>query len=75
MLMVALEAMVVIADGTAAVLPLPRLRIGHCGELPFLRVDVWRLPMGAGLRLLPWTATLFVVAPVAGALVNRVGER
>ena len=27
------------------------------------------------LRLLPWTATLFVVAPIAGALVNRVGER
>jgi EmrB/QacA subfamily drug resistance transporter len=32
-------------------------------------------PLGAGLRLLPWTATLFVVAPLAGALVNRVGER
>src|SRR5262249_57960631 len=32
-------------------------------------------PLGAGLRLLPWTATLFVVAPVSGALVNRVGER
>jgi EmrB/QacA subfamily drug resistance transporter len=32
-------------------------------------------PLGAGLRLLPWTATLFLVAPLAGALVNRVGER
>ena len=32
-------------------------------------------PLGAGLRLLPWTATLFVIAPIAGALVNRVGER
>jgi EmrB/QacA subfamily drug resistance transporter len=32
-------------------------------------------PLAAGLRLLPWTATLFVVAPFAGALVNRVGER
>jgi MFS family permease len=29
----------------------------------------------AGLRLLPWTATLFVVAPVAGGVVNRLGER
>jgi EmrB/QacA subfamily drug resistance transporter len=29
----------------------------------------------AGLRLLPWTATLFVVAPFAGKLVNRIGER
>jgi MFS family permease len=32
-------------------------------------------PLGAGLRLLPWTATLFFVAPVAGRLVNRLGER
>jgi MFS family permease len=32
-------------------------------------------PLGAGLRLLPWTATLFFVAPVAGALVDRFGER
>lgn len=32
-------------------------------------------PLAAGLRLLPWTATLFVVAPIAGALVNRFGER
>jgi EmrB/QacA subfamily drug resistance transporter len=32
-------------------------------------------PLGAGLRLLPWTATLFVVAPIAGAMVNRIGER
>ncbi len=32
-------------------------------------------PFGAGLRLLPWTATLLVVAPLAGSLVNRVGER
>ena len=31
--------------------------------------------LGAGLRLLPWTATLFVFAPVGGALVNKVGER
>ena len=32
-------------------------------------------PLGAGLRLLPWTATLFVTAPIAGAVVNKVGER
>jgi EmrB/QacA subfamily drug resistance transporter len=32
-------------------------------------------PLEAGLRLLPWTATLFLVAPIAGACVNRVGER
>jgi EmrB/QacA subfamily drug resistance transporter len=32
-------------------------------------------PFEAGVRLLPWTATLFVVAPVAGARIRRVGER
>ena len=31
--------------------------------------------LGAGLRLLPWTATLFVTAPIAGGLVSKVGER
>jgi len=32
-------------------------------------------PLGAGLRLLPWEATLLVTAPVAGRLINQVGER
>jgi EmrB/QacA subfamily drug resistance transporter len=32
-------------------------------------------PLDAGLRLLPWTATLFFVAPIAGRLINRLGER
>jgi EmrB/QacA subfamily drug resistance transporter len=32
-------------------------------------------PLGAGLRLMPWTATFLTVAPVAGALVDRFGER
>jgi EmrB/QacA subfamily drug resistance transporter len=32
-------------------------------------------PFGAGLRLMPWTATLFFVAPIAGSLVGRIGER
>jgi EmrB/QacA subfamily drug resistance transporter len=41
----------------------------------FLQTAQGHGPLGAGLRLLPWTATLFVVAPVAGALVNRTGER
>jgi EmrB/QacA subfamily drug resistance transporter len=41
----------------------------------FLQAAQGHGPLGAGLRLLPWTATLFVVAPIAGALVNRVGER
>jgi EmrB/QacA subfamily drug resistance transporter len=32
-------------------------------------------PLGAGLRMLPWTATLFVFAPLGGRLVSRIGER
>jgi len=32
-------------------------------------------PLAAGLRLLPWTATFMTVAPVAGALADRIGER
>jgi MFS family permease len=41
----------------------------------FLQTALGYGPLGAGLRLLPWTATLFVSAPLAGALVNRLGER
>ncbi len=41
----------------------------------FLQTAHGHGPLAAGLRLLPWTATLFVVAPIAGALVNRIGER
>jgi predicted MFS family arabinose efflux permease len=31
--------------------------------------------LGAGLRLLPWTATFITIAPIAGALADRIGER
>jgi EmrB/QacA subfamily drug resistance transporter len=41
----------------------------------FLQTTLGYGPLGAGLRLLPWTATLFVTAPIAGALVNKAGER
>jgi EmrB/QacA subfamily drug resistance transporter len=41
----------------------------------FLQTTLGAGPLGAGLRLLPWTGTLFFVAPVAGALVDRFGER
>ena len=41
----------------------------------FLQTVLGFGPLGAGLRLLPWTATLFVTAPLAGAAVNRFGER
>ena len=32
-------------------------------------------PLATGLRLLPWTATPMVVAPLAGVLGDRIGER
>jgi EmrB/QacA subfamily drug resistance transporter len=41
----------------------------------FLQTGLGYGPLDAGVRLLPWTLTLFFVAPVAGALVDRYGER
>jgi EmrB/QacA subfamily drug resistance transporter len=32
-------------------------------------------PLGTGLRILPWTATPMVIAPLAGALSDRIGRR
>ncbi|MGN6118058.1 MAG: MFS transporter [Nitrobacter sp.] len=32
-------------------------------------------PLGSGLRMVPWTATLFVFAPLGGRLVAKFGER
>ncbi len=32
-------------------------------------------PLAAGLRLVPWTATFITVAPIAGAMSDRIGER
>jgi EmrB/QacA subfamily drug resistance transporter len=32
-------------------------------------------PLDAGLRLMPWTATFITVAPIAGTLADRFGER
>ena len=41
----------------------------------FLQTVQHHGPLDAGLRLLPWTATLFIVAPITGARISRVGER
>jgi EmrB/QacA subfamily drug resistance transporter len=32
-------------------------------------------PLDAGLRLIPWTATFMTVAPIAGAMSDKYGER
>jgi EmrB/QacA subfamily drug resistance transporter len=41
----------------------------------YLQTTLGTSPLGAGLRLIPWTGTVFVVSPIAGALMGRVGER
>ena len=41
----------------------------------FLQTGLGQRPLEAALRLGPWTGTLFVVAPIAGALADRIGER
>ncbi|MBO9521490.1 MAG: DHA2 family efflux MFS transporter permease subunit [Nocardioidaceae bacterium] len=41
----------------------------------FLQVAQGEGPLGAGLRLIPWTATFITIAPIAGTLADRIGER
>ncbi|MBV9597173.1 MAG: DHA2 family efflux MFS transporter permease subunit [Chloroflexi bacterium] len=41
----------------------------------YFQLALHNSPLQAGLRVLPWTATPLVVAPVAGALSDRIGRR
>jgi EmrB/QacA subfamily drug resistance transporter len=41
----------------------------------FLQTSLGESPLQAGLQLIPWTGTVFIVTPIAGALLGRVGER
>jgi EmrB/QacA subfamily drug resistance transporter len=41
----------------------------------FFQTALGYSPLQAGLRLLPWTATPMVVAPLAGGLADRFGNR
>jgi MFS family permease len=41
----------------------------------FLQTALGQSPLGAGIRLLPWCATPMVIAPIAGALADRYGNR
>ena len=43
--------------------------------MQYLQASLGEGPLTAGIRLLPLSATLFVIAPIAGRLVGRVGER
>jgi EmrB/QacA subfamily drug resistance transporter len=44
-------------------------------QAQFLQNGLGYSPLGAGLRLLPSTTTLLIVAPIAGSLAGRYGER
>jgi EmrB/QacA subfamily drug resistance transporter len=41
----------------------------------FLQAGLGQDPLGAGLRLLPWGVAPFLIAPRAGKLADRIGER
>jgi MFS family permease len=41
----------------------------------FLQTALGNSPLEAGLRILPWTATPMLVAPIAGTLADRYGNR
>jgi EmrB/QacA subfamily drug resistance transporter len=41
----------------------------------FLQSALGYGPLATGLRLIPWTITFLTVAPVAGVLSDRIGER
>src|SRR6266478_6152919 len=56
------------------------LMIGTLSASVFLIAQYFQLglgysPMRTGLRLLPWTATPLVIAPLAGKLSDRIGPR
>jgi EmrB/QacA subfamily drug resistance transporter len=41
----------------------------------FLQIGLGQDPLGAGLRLLPWGVAPLLIAPSAGKLADRIGER
>jgi MFS family permease len=41
----------------------------------FFQTALGNSPLQAGIRMLPWTATPMVIAPLAGALADRYGNR
>jgi len=41
----------------------------------FFQTALGNSPLQAGIRMLPWTATPMVIAPIAGALAHRYGDR
>src|SRR5262249_24029556 len=48
---------------------------GSKGVAQYFQLGLGYSPMRTGLRLLPWTATPLVIAPLAGKLSDRIGRR
>jgi EmrB/QacA subfamily drug resistance transporter len=63
------------AANTAIFFAVGALFVGVFFLSQFMQIALGSGPLDAGVQLLPWTATLFFVAPVAGNLVDRFGER
>jgi EmrB/QacA subfamily drug resistance transporter len=64
------------AAGNAAILFLNASLTGAVFLMPqFQQVTLGQGPLGAGLRLLPWGIAPFLLAPRAGALADKIGER
>jgi EmrB/QacA subfamily drug resistance transporter len=64
------------SSGNAAIFFLTASLVGAVFFMAqFLQTAQGDGPLDAGLRLLPLTTSLFFIAPIAGALINRVGER
>ncbi len=41
----------------------------------YLQVALGYGPLGAGLRLMPWSGLMMIFGPIGGALADRIGER
>jgi EmrB/QacA subfamily drug resistance transporter len=64
------------SGGNAAIFfTLASLFVGVFFFAQLLQTGLGYDPLEAGLRLVPWTATFITVAPIAGALADRYGER
>jgi EmrB/QacA subfamily drug resistance transporter len=64
------------ASGNATILLLTTSLFGAVFLLAqYLQISLGYGPLAAGIRFMPWTGTLFVVAPLAGVLIDRIGAR
>jgi predicted MFS family arabinose efflux permease len=64
------------AGGNAAIFILWGAALGSIFFMAqFLQIALHYNAFGAGLRLMPWGAAIFVAAPAAGSWIRRVGER